>query len=272
MGLIMEGDRYAILSDIAGLEDHYGDMDFKVAGTAEGITALQMDIKVSGISFDIMREALAQAKRGRMHILGIMAEVMPAPRPDISPFAPRIYTITIPKAKIGELIGPGGKNVRAIQESTGVDINIEDDGTVQVASSNGEAAEKALAMIRAQMEEPEPGRIYKGVVKRIEPYGAFVEILPGTDGLLHVSELDWKRVEKVEDYLQIGDEIEVKLIDFERGGKLRLSHKILLPKPEGYVETPRPPRDRDRDRGDRGRSGFGSRGDRDRDRRPPRRN
>ncbi len=272
MGLIMEGDRYAILSDIAGLEDHYGDMDFKVAGTEKGITALQMDIKVDGISFDIMREALAQANKGRMHLLGCMAQILPAPRADISPLAPRIYAIQIAKSRIGELIGPGGKNVRAIQEATGVDINIEEDGTVQVASCDSAAAEKALAMIRAQMEEPEAGRIYKGVVKRVEPYGAFVEILPGQDGLLHVSELDWKRVENVDDVVKVGDELEVKLLEFERGGKLRLSRKVLLPKPEGYVERPpregsdRPPRrdgDRDRDRGHRPGG--------DRDRRPPRR-
>jgi polyribonucleotide nucleotidyltransferase len=270
MGLIMEKGRYAILSDIAGLEDHYGDMDFKVAGTAKGITALQMDIKVEGVSFEIMREALAQAHRGRLHLLEIMAETMPSPRPDISPLAPRIYTLQIPKSRIGDLIGPGGKNVRAIQEATGVDINIEDDGTVQVASPDSASAQKALEMIRSQMEEPEAGRIYKGIVKRVEPYGAFVEILPGQDGLLHVSELDWKRVEKVEDYINVGDEIEVKLMEFERGGKLRLSRKVLLPKPEGYVERPpregrddRPPR-RDGDRPRRS-------GDRDRDRRPPRR-
>jgi polyribonucleotide nucleotidyltransferase len=272
MGLVMEGDRYAILSDIAGLEDHYGDMDFKVAGTAAGITALQMDIKVVGVSSDIMREALAQANRGRMHILEAMAQTLEGPRQDISPLAPRIYAINIPKSKIGELIGPGGKNVRSIQESTGVEINIEEDGTVTVASSDSAAAEKALAMIRSQMEEPEVGKIYKGVVKRVEPYGAFVEILPGQDGLLHVSELDWRRVERVEDVLKIGDELEVKLLDFERGGKLRLSRKILLPKPEGYVERPegdrRPPRRDD----DRPRGGDRDRGRGDRDRRPPRRN
>ncbi len=264
MGLVMEGDRYAILSDIAGLEDHYGDMDFKVAGTREGITALQMDIKISGISFDILREALAQAHKGRMHLLDSMAEVLSDTRPDISPYAPKIYTINIPKSRIGELIGPGGKNVRAIQENTGVEINIEEDGTVTIASIDSENAQKALEMISAQMEEPEPGKVYKGVVKRIEPYGAFVEVLPGQDGLLHISELDWKRVERVEDYLKLGDEIEVKLIDFERGGKLRLSHKVLLPKPEGYKEPRRPPRrpsDHDRDRHPHG----------DRERRPPRR-
>jgi polyribonucleotide nucleotidyltransferase len=273
MGLIMEGDRYAILSDIAGLEDHYGDMDFKVAGTLKGITALQMDIKIDGISFEIMREALEQAHKGRVHLLEVMSTILPAPRADISPLAPRIYTVIIPRDRIGELIGPGGKNVRAIQETTGVEINIEDDGTVTVASNDSEAAQKALAMIRGQMEEPEVGKVYKGIVRRVEPYGAFVQILPGQDGLLHVSELDWKRVENVEDYLKLGDEIEVKLLDFERGGKLRLSRKALLPKPEGFTEDRggdrRPPREPrgpsrggDRDRGDRGG---------DRDRRPPRR-
>ena len=269
MGLVMEEGRYAILSDIAGLEDHYGDMDFKVAGTLRGVTALQMDIKTDGVSFEIMTEALEQARKGRIHLLEIMSGILAAPRPDISPLAPRIYTISIPKDRIGELIGPGGKNVRAIQESTGVEINIEDDGTVSVASNDSAAAQKALELIRGQMEEPEVGKIYKGVVRRVEPYGAFVQILPGTDGLLHVSELDWKRVEKVEDYLKVGDEMEVKLLDFERGGKLRLSRKALLPKPEGYVETshaPRAPREggrppRDRERGEHS----------DRERRPPRR-
>jgi polyribonucleotide nucleotidyltransferase len=266
MGLIMEDGRYAILSDIAGLEDHYGDMDFKVAGTLRGVTALQMDIKVDGVSFEVMTEALEQARKGRLHLLEVMSEVLPAPRPDISPLAPRIYTLTIPKDRIGELIGPGGKNVRAIQESTGVEINIEDDGTVSVASNDAAQAQKALELIRGQMEEPEVGKVYKGVVRRVEPYGAFVQILPGQDGLLHVSELDWKRVENVEDVLKVGDELDVKLLDFERGGKLRLSRKALLPKPEGYVESarpPRPPREggrppRDRERGDR-------------DHRPPRR-
>ncbi len=266
MGLIMEDGRTAILSDIAGLEDHYGDMDFKVAGTAEGITALQMDIKVSGISFDILRQALEQARHGRMHLLGIMRETLPEPRQDISAYAPRIYSLTIARSRIGELIGPGGKNVRAIQESTGVEINIEDDGTVTVASSDNDSAQKAIGMIRAQMEEPEAGKIYKGTVKRVEPYGAFVEILPGQDGLLHVSELDWKRVENVEDVLKIGDVLEVKLLEFERGGKLRLSRKALLPKPEGYVEPKR------RDDGDRGGHDRPRRpSDRDRGGRPPRR-
>jgi len=271
MGLVKEGDRYAILSDIAGLEDHYGDMDFKVAGTRNGITALQMDIKISGIPAAVMTQALEQARKGRMHLLDKMAETLAAPRPEISQYAPRIYSLVIPKSKIGELIGPGGKNVRAIQESCGVDINIQDDGTVTVASVDGAAAEKALSMIKAQMEEPEAGRVYHGTVKRVEAYGAFVEILPGQDGLLHVSELDWKRVDNVEDVLQVGDVLDVKLLEFERGGKLRLSRKALLPKPEGYVEPKRSERP---DRGDRPeRSGDRPRrpGDRDRGGRPPRR-
>lgn len=238
MGLIMEGDKYAILTDIAGLEDHFGDMDFKVAGTNDGITALQMDIKISGVSFEIMKEALEHARKARLFILGEMAKVLDKPRESLSPLAPRIYTVVIPKDKIGELIGPGGKNVRGIQEETGVEIQIEDDGTVMVASSDAAAAEKALEIIRSQMEVPEVGKTYSGIVRRIEPYGAFIEILPGTDGLLHVSEIDWKRVEKVEEYLKIGDRVDVQVLDFEKNGKVRLSRKTLLPKPEGYVEKP----------------------------------
>lgn len=238
MGLIMESDKYAILTDIAGLEDHFGDMDFKVAGTRDGITALQMDIKVSGISSQIMKQALEQAKKARLLILDEMAKILDKPRSSLSPLAPRIYTVIIPKDKIGELIGPGGKNVRAIQEQTGVEIQIEDDGTVMVASSDAAAAEKAIEIIRSQMEVPEVGKTYNGTVKRIEPYGAFVEILPGTDGLLHVSEIDWKRVENVEEYLKIGDKVDVQVLEFEKNGKVRLSRKNLLPKPEGYVEKP----------------------------------
>ncbi len=260
MGLIMENGKYSILSDIAGLEDHYGDMDFKVAGTREGITALQMDIKVSGISFDIMREALEQARKGRLHLLDEMAKTLEAPRPDISPLAPRIFTIEIPRDRIGELIGPGGKNVRMIQEKTGVEINIEDDGRVMVASNDAAAAERALEMIRGQMEVPEVGKVYHGIVKRIEAYGAFIEILPGQDGLLHVSEIDWKRVEKVEDYMKIGDAVDVQVLEYENNDKMRLSRKPLIPKPEGYVEKPerkfdkgdRPRRPSSRDGGDRG--------------------
>lgn len=260
MGLIMEGGKYSILTDIAGLEDHFGDMDFKVAGTREGITALQMDIKISGISFDIMREALEQARKGRLFLLDEMAKTLDGPRPDISPLAPRIFTIIIPKDRIGELIGPGGKNVRAIQEQTGVEINIEDDGTVMVASADSAAAEKALEMIRSQMEVPEVGKVYNGLVKRIEAYGAFVEILPGQDGLLHVSEIDWKRVEKVEDYMKIGDRVDVQVLEYEQNGKMRLSRKPLIPKPEGYVDKPerkfdkgdRPRRPSHKDGGDRG--------------------
>ena len=262
MGLIMEGGKYSILSDIAGLEDHLGDMDFKVAGTREGITALQMDIKVSGISFAIMSEALEQARKGRLHLLDEMAKTLDKSRSDISPLAPRIFTIEIPKDRIGELIGPGGKNVRAIQEKTGVEIQIEEDGRVMVASVDSAAAQKAIELIRSQMEVPEVGKVYHGIVKRIEPYGAFVEILPGQDGLLHVSEIDWKRVEKVEDCMKIGDSIDVQVLEYEQNGKMRLSRKPLIPKPEGYVERPekkfdrtssdRPRRPSSRDGGDRG--------------------
>jgi polyribonucleotide nucleotidyltransferase len=248
MGLIMENEKYVILTDIAGLEDHFGDMDFKVAGTKEGITALQMDIKIAGVSSEIMKEALEHAKRARMFILDEMAKTLDKPRAELSPLAPRIYTLTIPKDKIGELIGPGGKNVRAIQDETGVEISIEDNGTVLVACADSEAAEKAMTIIKGQMEVPEVGKEYHGTVKRIEPYGAFVEILPGTDGLLHVSELDWKRVENVSDYLQVGDKVDVQVLEFEKNGKVRLSRKHLIPKPEGYVEKPerKPSRSSDR--------------------------
>jgi polyribonucleotide nucleotidyltransferase len=262
MGLIMEGGKYSILSDIAGLEDHLGDMDFKVAGTRDGITALQMDIKIAGISFDIMREALEQARKGRLHLLDEMAKTLDQPRADISPLAPRIFTIEIPKERIGELIGPGGKNVRAIQEKTGVEIQIEDDGRVMVASNDAAAAQMAIELIRSQMEVPEVGKVYHGIVKRIEAYGAFVEIIPGQDGLLHVSEIDWKRVEKVEDCMKIGDQIDVQVLEYEQNGKMRLSRKPLIPKPEGYVERPEKKFDRssgDRPRrpsGDRDRGGF----------------
>jgi polyribonucleotide nucleotidyltransferase len=192
-----------------------------------------------------------------------MAKTMEGPRPDISPLAPRIFTIIIPKDKIGELIGPGGKNVRAIQEQTGVEINIEDDGTVMVASADSAAAEKAIEMIRAQMETPEVGKTYNGVVKRIEAYGAFIEILPGQDGLLHISEIDWKRVEKVEDYMKIGDRVDVQVLESEQNGKMRLSRRPLIPKPEGYVERPEKKFDRsssDRPRRPSSRDGGGDRG------------
>lgn len=246
MGLIMENDKYAILTDIAGLEDHYGDMDFKVAGTEKGITALQMDIKITGVSFEIMKEALEQARVARIQVLNEMAKVLDKPRSDLSKYAPRVFTIQIPKDKIGEVIGPGGKNVRAIQEQTGVEIFIEEDGTVLISSVDASQAEKAIEIIKLQTEEPEVGKTYEGIVKRIEPYGAIIEILPGTDGLLHVSEIDWKRVHKVEDYLKVGDKVHVQILDIEKNGKMKLSRKSLLPKPEHFVEKSSPFKRQDR--------------------------
>ena len=253
MGLITDKgcEKYAILSDILGDEDHLGDMDFKVTGTRDGITATQMDIKVDGLSYDIMEQALEQARRGRMHIMDIITETMPAPRPDLKPHAPRIVSLTIDKDQIGALIGPGGKIIQDIQEKSGTVINIEEvdgKGIVDVAASNKAAIDLALQRIRAIVAKPEVGEIYDGVVKSIMPFGAFVEILPGKDGLLHVSELDNRRVEKVEDVLKEGDHIRVKLLEIDpKTGKLRLSHKALLPKPEGQPDRQRGER---RDRGE----------------------
>jgi polyribonucleotide nucleotidyltransferase len=267
MGLVKEGDRVAILSDILGNEDHLGDMDFKVAGTSDGITAFQMDIKIQGISFEIFEHALEQAKAGRLHILGIMNQTIATPRPDLSPYAPRLTTIKIPVDMIGSVIGPGGKVIRQIVKDTGAEINIEDDGTVVIASVSGEGTEKALAIINKIVEIPEVGKTYRGKVVRIMDFGAFVEILPGKDGLVHISQLALDRTEKVTDVVNIGDEIDVKLVEKDSEGRLNLSRKVLLP---GYDESKdptkgiasRPPR-RDRDRGgDRDRRGGGGGGHR----------
>ena len=269
MGLIMEGSRYAVLTDILGDEDHLGDMDFKVCGTRKGVTGIQMDIKISGLSREIMEQALAQAKDARMHILDKMVEALPASRPELSKYAPRITTIKVKPDQIRLVIGPGGKTIKGIVEATGAQVDIEDDGTVHVASADPKAAEKALEMIRGLTTEPEVGKIYKGIVKRVEPYGAFLEIMPGTDGLCHISDFAWERVEKTEDVMNLGDEIEVMVTDIDQTGRVRLSRKATLPKPEGYVERPaREPRgDRDRERGDRDRGGRDrDRGGRDRDR------
>lgn len=255
MGLITDKGctKYAVLSDILGDEDHLGDMDFKVTGTRDGITATQMDIKVDGLSYEIMEQALEQAKRGRMHIMDIITETMPAPREDMKPHAPRIVTITIDKDQIGALIGPGGKIIQDIQEKSGATINIEEvgnKGVVDVAATNAESINMAMARIRSIVAKPEEGATYEGTVKSIMPFGAFVEIMPGKDGLLHVSEIDYRRVENVEDVLKEGDKIQVKLLEIDpKTGKLRLSRKALLPKPEGYVD--RPERPERRDRGDR---------------------
>jgi polyribonucleotide nucleotidyltransferase len=235
MGLISKGSKYAVLSDILGDEDHLGDMDFKVTGTTVGITACQMDIKVDGLSYQVLDEALAQAKEGRLHILGEIAKTMSAPNTDYKPHTPRITQITIPKDMIGAVIGPGGKIIQDIQAKTGATITIEEvenRGVVSIMTNDGEAMKAALARIKAITAVPEVGEIYKGKVKSITNFGAFVEIIPGKDGLLHISEINWDRVEKVEDVLKEGQEIEVKLIEVDvKTGKLKLSRKVLLEKP-----------------------------------------
>ena len=228
MGLLKEGDEVVILSDILGDEDHAGDMDFKVCGTKKGITALQMDIKVDRLSQGILKDALYQAREGRVFIIDKLRETMDAPRGDLSPYAPRITTLVIKQEKIRDVIGTGGKNIRHIISETGVSMNVDDDGTVTIASNDGESSARAVAMVRALTEEPEIGRIYEGTVKKILDFGAFVEILPGTDGLVHISQLDNKRVEKVTDVLNEGDTVRVKVIDIDRGGKIRLSRKDAL--------------------------------------------
>jgi polyribonucleotide nucleotidyltransferase len=230
MGLIMDekSGKWAVLSDIAGAEDHYGDMDFKVAGTSQGITALQMDIKVTGITSEIMAKALEQARTGRMHILGEMAKTLSSPRTNMSMFAPRIITIKIPVDKIRDVIGPGGKMIRSIIERTGVKIDVEDDGRVNVASADGESAQKAIGIIQELTATPELNKTYMGKVQRITDFGAFVEIMPGTDGLLHVSEIANHRVKDVRDELKEGQQILVKVINIDPTGKIRLSRKALL--------------------------------------------
>lgn len=227
MGLVMEGNRYAILSDIAGAEDHYGDMDFKVTGTADGITALQMDIKIGGINAMILQEALEQAKKGRLHILDVMAKAIDEPREDISPYAPRIITMQINPEKIRDVIGKGGSVIRSITEETGAKIDIEDDGTISIASADGEAAQAAIARIKAITAEAEIGETYLGTVSRIVDFGAFVEIIPGLDGLLHISEISDRRVKDVRDELKEGQQILVKCIGKE-GNKIKLSRKAII--------------------------------------------
>jgi polyribonucleotide nucleotidyltransferase len=226
MGLVMEDKKYAILTDIAGAEDHYGDMDFKVAGTRDGITALQMDIKVTGLNAQILAEAMEQAKKGRLYILDKMQEIIAEPRAEISQYAPRIVTIQIHPDKIRDVIGPGGKVIRGIQEKTGAKIDITDDGRVAIATPSGEAAEVAMQMIRDLTAEAEIGQTYLGTVTRIVDFGAFIEIFPGTEGLLHVSEIADYRVRDVRDELTEGQQILVKCINVE-GNKIRLSRKAL---------------------------------------------
>jgi polyribonucleotide nucleotidyltransferase len=233
MGLIKEGDKVAVLTDILGVEDHLGDMDFKVTGTREGVTAFQMDTKIGGISFDVMRDALERARAGRMTILDIMAQALPTPRQEMSPFAPRIFIMHIHPDKIREVIGPGGKIIKKITEETGAQIDIEDTGEVRIAAVNREGGRKAEEMIRNITEDPEVGRVYQGRVRSVVTFGAFVEIVPGRDGLLHISEIDHHRVARTEDVLNVGDLVMVKVVGVDRDGKIRLSRKALLPEPEG---------------------------------------
>ncbi|MFN8095868.1 MAG: polyribonucleotide nucleotidyltransferase [Vicinamibacteria bacterium] len=233
MGLVMDGDRVQVLTDIAGEEDHYGDMDFKVAGTRDGITALQMDIKVGGLKPELMAQALEQAKAGRLHILDRMLEALAQPRTDISPFAPRILTIRVPVDKIRDIIGPGGKMIRSIVERTGCKIDVEDDGRVSIASVDESAARKAIAIIEELTATPELNKTYLGKVVRVVEFGAFVEILPGTDGLLHVSEMAHHRVQNVRDEVKEGDQVLVKVVSIDPSGKIRLSRKALLEEAQG---------------------------------------
>ncbi len=228
MGLIKEGDKVAILSDILGDEDHLGDMDFKVAGTAKGVTALQMDIKISGVTKEILRNALSQAKEGRIHILNIMLQSITEPRKDMAKNAPRIVTMMVKPEKVREVIGSGGKVIKGIIEKTGAKVDIEDSGKVTISSSNGESLKLAVAMINDITQEAEIGKIYFGKVRKIMDFGAFVEIFPGTDGLVHISQIDSKRVEKVSDVLKEGDEVKVKVLDVDRAGKIKLSIKETL--------------------------------------------
>jgi polyribonucleotide nucleotidyltransferase len=228
MGLILEDEKVAVLSDILGDEDHFGDMDFKVAGTAEGVTAIQMDIKIRGVSKEVMGSVLDQAREGRLHILEKMKETIPEPRKDLSRHAPRIVTLQVKQEKIRDIIGPGGKNIRGIVEQTGVKVDVEDSGVVKLASPNYEAIEKAIYMIKRLTQEVEIGGLYNGKVKRILGFGAIVELFPGTDGLVHISQLAENHVKEVSDVLKEGDEVWVKVIDIDPQGRIRLSRKAAL--------------------------------------------
>jgi polyribonucleotide nucleotidyltransferase len=230
MGLIKEGKRVAILTDILGSEDHLGDMDFKVAGTTNGITSIQMDIKIEGLDLKIMEEALERARKGRLHILGEMNKVLETHRPELSKYAPRIITMMIKPDKIGDVIGPKGKTIRGIQDQTGAKINIDDTGLITISAVGGEAGQKARDMIAAMVAEPEVGRVYEGPVKSTTAFGAFVEIIPGVEGLLHISELQHGRTDKTEDVVKKGDIVQVKLLEVDDRGRMKLSRKALLPK------------------------------------------
>jgi polyribonucleotide nucleotidyltransferase len=247
MGLVKEGERYAVLTDIQGMEDHLGDMDFKVAGTSKGINALQMDLKTKGINAEILREALTQARDARLTLLDKMAAVIRESRPELSPYAPRITLVRIDPEKIGAVIGPGGKMIRSITAETGAKVDVEEDGTVYVASTDAASAEKAVSMIRKLTEEPEIGKIYTGKVVRTKDFGAFVEILPGTDGLVHISQLADYHVRSTEDVVKVGDEIMVMVIDIDNDGRIKLSRQAVL---EGWTAEEA----RERDRGGRSRA------------------
>jgi polyribonucleotide nucleotidyltransferase len=248
VGLVIDGDRHVVLTDILGDEDHLGDMDLKIAGTSEGITSIQMDIKVSGIPFEIMKEAFGRARQALNHILGLMTEAIEGPREELSQHAPRILAIRIDPSKIGIVIGPGGKTIRSIEE-TGATVSVEDDGMVTVSAVDAGAGEEAMGMIQALVEDPEIDRVYTGKVKRVMDFGAFIEILPGKEGLCHISELDHHRVQKVEDVLNEGDTTEVKVIAIDDVGKIRLSRKVLIEVPEGFVPEPARDGDDSRSRG-----------------------
>ncbi len=276
MGLVTDGDRFAILTDIAGQEDHYGDMDFKVAGSRDGITALQMDIKIKGLRREIVERALEQARQGRLHILERMAAALDKPRPNISRYAPRIFTMQIPRDRIRDVIGSGGKTIRSIIEATGCKIDVEDSGKVSIASADEAAALKAMEIIEGLTQEPEIGKVYRGKVRRVEPYGAFVEILPGQDGLVHISELAPYRVRQTTDVVKEGDEVTVKIIAVDPMGKIKLSRKQALSKEELEAEMALAPvgaagEDEGRDEFPRGGRGPGEHhGHPNRGRRPPR--
>ncbi|MCF0210204.1 MAG: S1 RNA-binding domain-containing protein, partial [Bacteroidales bacterium] len=240
MGLIEKDGKWAVLSDILGDEDHLGDMDFKVTGTRDGITACQMDIKCEGLSYEILTQALAQAKRGREHILNIIEETIPVPREDYKPHVPRIVKLQIPKEFIGAVIGPQGKIIQELQRETNTTITIEEMGeygSVDILSADKEGLDAAVARIRSIVAVPEVGEVYDGTIKSVMPYGAFVEFMPGKDGLLHVTEMEWKRIDNVADVIKEGDKVRVKLIGIDKQtGKFKLSHRVLIPKPEGYIE------------------------------------
>jgi polyribonucleotide nucleotidyltransferase len=252
MGLVTSGDKWTVLTDIQGLEDHYGDMDFKVTGSARGVTALQMDIKIKGISLDIMRAAFQQAREARLFVLEAMRNVIDQPRAELSRWAPRIETIKIQPDKVREVIGPGGKMVRAIQAETGTTIELEDDGTVRITGAKAEGRDRARAMIEGLTKEPEVGEVYDGKVTRIMSIGAFVEYLPGKEGLVRISELSPERVNTVEDVVKVGDRVKVKVAEVDRMGRVNLSMRAVNENGADYETRQRAERERYRDRDERG--------------------